>query len=424
MPPQTTRSEALRILTRWLQTDEFPDRMLTGSGPSRAFLMEMVYGAVRHRRSLEWLAAQCSDRSPAPAALPALLLGIQQLIFMDGVPDYAAVNDTVNALKASSHSQGQASYVNAILRRIIRERERLLAALARQSIGIRESHPDPLVERWTATFGAARCLALCQWNNSRPGIVVRPRPGADAFDRSRRALIAAGIAFERHPYAPDQFLSIGHGVRVTELPGFRKGELTVHDPATIEAVELLDPQPGQRVLDACASPGGKTALIADRMGSKGELVACDIHADRMSLLRDTLGRLSLPRVELVQADLRQEALPEALTKRPFDRILLDVPCSNTGVLRRRPDARWRFDPQRLRHTVALQRALLDRTALLLKPGGTLVYSTCSLEREENETQIENWLRTHPMFQQTDSRSCFPPTTQTDGAYAAALVAVG
>jgi len=196
--------------------------------------------------------------------------------------------------------------------------------------------------------------------------------------------------------------------------------VAIHDPATAMAVDLLDPQPGERVLDACASPGGKTALIADRTGSAGHIVACDVHADRIALLQDTLTRLKLPDVEVVKADLRKHGLPEPLIQEPFDGILLDVPCSNTGVLRRRPDARWRFDPDRLGRTVALQRALLDRMAALLTPGGRLVYSTCSLEPEENEEQIAQWLQEHPEFRQRESRSCFPPETQTDGAFAAVL----
>ncbi len=415
-----SRTEALRILTRWTETAAFPDRMISGTGSERAFLTEMVYGAVRHRRTLEWLAQQCSDRDPTPGAIPALMLGIQQLLYMDSVPDYAAVNDTVNALRSTTRNRGRVSYVNAVLRRVTRERDRLLALLANQSIAIRESHPDILVDRWTQSFGEAACADLCRWNNSRPGIVLRPRPAPSAFDAYCARLTEAGIAFDPHPHRPAEFIAIHHGTRVADLPGFKEGACTIQDPATAMAIDLLDPQPGERVLDACASPGGKTVLIADRMGDSGTLVACDIHTDRIALLKDTLKRSRLENIDVVPADLRKESLPEALTKEPFDRILLDVPCSNTGVLRRRPDARWRFDPDRLADTMALQRALLDRTAQLLKPGGRLVYSTCSLEPEENQQQIEQWVAENRAFTLQESTALFSPETQTDGAYAVTL----
>ena len=420
MPPTDVRSEALRILSRWLETAEFPDRMLSGTGADRALLTELVYGVVRRRRTFEWLARACSDRVPTPGALPALMLGMQQLLFMDGVPDYAAVNDTVRALKGTTRNPGRVKYVNAILRRVVRERDALLARLAEQPLGIRESHPQALLERWSATYGDERAAALCRWNNSRPGIVVRLRAGPAALADYQARLTEAGIAFTPHPYAPHEFMAIAHGTRATDLPGFREGAVAIQDPATAMAVDLLDPQPGERVLDACASPGGKTALMADRTGSPGRIVACDVHADRIALLQDTLTRLKLSSIEVVKADLRKHGLPAPLTQAPFDRILLDVPCSNTGVLRRRPDARWRFDPDRLDRTVALQRALLDRMAALLTPGGRLVYSTCSLEPEENEAQVAQWLQAHPEFTQRESRRCFPPETQTDGAFAAAL----
>jgi 16S rRNA (cytosine967-C5)-methyltransferase len=420
MPPTDVRSEALRILERWLETSEFPDRMISGTGAERALLTELVYGAVRRRRTLEWLATQCSDRTPTPGALPALMLGMQQLLFMDGVPDYAAVNDTVRALKGTTRNHGRVAYVNAILRRVVRERDSLLARLAAQPLGIRESHPEALLKRWQTTYGDERCAALCQWNNSRPGIVMRPRPGPAALADYQARLTASGIAFTPHPFAPQEFISISRGTRATDLPGFREGEVAIQDPATSMAVALLDPLPGERVLDACASPGGKTALMADRMGGVGQIVACDVHADRIALLQDTLSRLNLTDVEVVKADLRKHGLPASLTQAPFDRILLDVPCSNTGVLRRRPDARWRFDPDRLGKTAALQRALLNRMAALLKPGGRMVYSTCSLEPEENEEQIALWLQEHPEFTQLETRTCFPPESQTDGAFAVAI----
>lgn len=414
------RRTAIQIVGQWMATEAFPDRMLTGTGRDRAFLTELIYGIVRGKRILEWMANACSDRSPSIQVLPALMVGIHQLLYMDGVPDYAAVSATVDGLRATTRNRGQISYVNAVLRRVIRERTRLLSRLAEQPLAVRESHPDLLVERWSRTFGPAPCAALCRWNNSRSAIVIRPRTGARAFDAYRRRLDAAGIDCDPHPHAPSEFLTIRHGTPVSKLPGFTDGACTVQDPATAASVDLLAPIPGERILDACAAPGGKTGLVADRMQNSGVLIASDIHADRIAILNNTLARLGLSHMQVVRADLCAASLPTPLVEHPFDGIMLDVPCSNTGVLRRRPDARWRFDPARLQHTVALQSELLNRVSGLLRPGGRLVYGTCSLEPEENREQIAAWLHNHPGFRQTGDLTLFPPESQTDGTYAVRL----
>jgi len=186
-------------------------------------------------------------------------------------------------------------------------------------------------------------------------------------------------------------------------------------------VDLLDPRPGEFILDACAAPGGKTLLIAERMEGRGELVAMDIMEDRLDPLRDNVGRMRLTIVRIARGDAASETDVGALRgSRRFDRILLDVPCTNTGVFRRRPDARWRFAPSSLAEAARIQRALLDNAGRFLKPGGTLVYSTCSLEPEENEVRVQEWTALHPRFVLTKELRLFPPETRTDGVYAAAM----
>jgi len=192
----------------------------------------------------------------------------------------------------------------------------------------------------------------------------------------------------------------------------------VQDPATSVSVDLLAPQPGEAVLDACAAPGGKTAMLAGRMKAEGELVAMDLHDDRIAVLNENRKRLHLDWVEVVQGDARK---PEkALGDRKFDAILLDVPCLNTGVLRRRADARWRIDDERIGAITRLQYEILDACACLLKENGRLVYSTCSLEFEENEDLVARWVDEHPAFVLEKTRKCFPPESGADGAFAALL----
>jgi 16S rRNA (cytosine967-C5)-methyltransferase len=351
--------------------------------------------------------------------VPFLLAGLYQILLMDSITPYAAVNETVEAAKVKG--RGAAGFVNAVLRNALRDLEAIRKDLKQQKIGIRESHPDVLVTRWTAQFGPERALALCQWNNTRPQITVHPHCEKENFASFLASLRKVGIEAEPHPFAPDFFLTLPAGVRIPDLPGFSEGLFGIQDPSTLKAIELLDPQPGEFILDACAAPGGKTSLIAERMEGRGEIVAMDIQEDRLDPLRENIGRMRLNVVRVARGDAASEADVGALRgNRRFDRILLDVPCTNTGVLRRRPDARWRFSSGQLSQITRIQRSLLDNAARFLKPGGTIVYSTCSLEPEEDELMVQTWLSLHPRFKRSREAKLFPPETLTDGIYAASI----
>jgi 16S rRNA (cytosine967-C5)-methyltransferase len=332
------------------------------------------------------------------------------------IPTYAVVHATIEALKLVGGRRTPIGLVNAVLRDVERNRDRVLATLASRPLAIRASHPDDLVERWTARYGAERAEALCDWNNQPADVTVLTLPqGPDAAALLAR-LRDAGLVADVHPQCPDG-LVLGHGVRVEELPGFAEGDFAVQDPATLDAVRLLDVRPGQRVLDACASPGGKAARIARMLAGQGRLVALERHADRLQSLHETLERLAhgTP-FEIRQADATEATVREL--GGPFDRILLDVPCSNSGVLRRRPDARWRLDPERTRRLTGLQAHLLEHAATLLAPGGKIVYSTCSIDAVENEEQIDRFRHRHPEFLLEATAAHIPPGT--DGAFAAVL----
>ncbi|MBU4211693.1 MAG: 16S rRNA (cytosine(967)-C(5))-methyltransferase RsmB, partial [Verrucomicrobia bacterium] len=328
---------------------------------------------------------------------------------------YAAVHETVEAAKAALGAR-QADFVNAILRRTLREKDVLLAELERQPLGIRQSHPDELLERWIRHFGLSPAETLCTWNNQRADVIIRVNQLKTTPEAYLKTLSALGLGDQVQPHS----FTLAHGVRVTELPGYGEGHFMVMDPVAVQAVDLLDPQPGDHILDACAAPGGKTALIAARLRLKGQLVAMDLRTDRLPRLRANLERLGCAAfVKVVQGDARR-LRPESFGR--FDRILLDVPCSNTGVIRRKPDVRWRFSKARLTRLGATQRELLERMAGLVKRGGCIVYSTCSLEPEENDLLISAWLKTHPEFRLQSSRQSFPPTSGQDGAYAVLLAA--
>jgi 16S rRNA (cytosine967-C5)-methyltransferase len=439
--------------------------------------MEVVYGVARWKRALEWFVEQLATNKPDANVLPYLLTGLYQIMFMENVVDYAAVNETIEAVKQSSAPYA-AGFVNGVLRNVLRKKAALKAALDTQPIGIRASHPDVLIERWVRRFGEEKTLALCKWNNSRPSVIIHPNMRLISMQDFTESLKKKGIETEPHRAAPETCLILTHGTHVTDLPGYAEGLFSIQDPSTFTAVALLDPQPGELVLDACAAPGGKAVLIAEKMNDSGRLIAMDLHDDRLKRLAGNVGRMRLISIEITQGDATREqdikrvleessldaspqvakdksgsagpafvrrlrrgtrlALPNPPTfnkvgrtvpvsRKPmtkamfFDRILLDVPCSNTGVLSRRSDARWRFSTTRMSQLVAVQRTMLDTTARFLKHGGTLVYSTCSLEPEECSKMVEAWLAANRNFRLAKTIELFPPETHTDGIFAAALI---
>jgi len=422
----TTRAQAAAIIERWLAAGDFPNRMLEDVREHRAFLMELVYGIVRWKRLLDWVVARYVRRSPNPSQQAFLLVGLYQILKMSDVASYAAVHETVEAAKAALGTR-QADFVNALLRRTLREKDALLAELRRQPLGIRQSHPDELLERWIRHFGLSSAEALCVWNNQRADVIIRINQLKITPEAYLKTLAALGMSRlsprevgKVQPHSFPACFTLMHGVRVEDLPGYREGHFMVIDPAAVQAVDLLDPKPGDHILDACAAPGGKTALIAERLRLKGQLVAMDLRDDRLPRLRANLERLGCAAfAKVVQGDARR-LRPESFGR--FDRILLDVPCSNTGVIRRKPDVRWRFSKARLTRLGATQRELLERMAGLVKRGGCIVYSTCSLEPEENELLISAWLKSHPEFTIRRSHQSFPPDSGQDGAYAVLLAA--
>ncbi len=410
------RAVAADIVACWLSTGAFPNRMLAALTCHRAFIMEMVYGIVRQRRLLDWVIARFTRRMPPPEARAFLYVGLYQLLLMENVAHYAAVHTTVQAVKDTG-ARRQADFINALLRRTAEAKTALQAELKRQPPGIRCSHPDELLARWTRRFGALQAEELCVWNNTRPDIAIHLNELRITPREFKRILADAGWGGRLRAGAAGAMI-LQQGLRVEDVPGYQEGLFWVIDPVITGIVALLDPQPGETVLDACAAPGGKTALIAERMRGCGRLVAMDLHTDRLDILRANMQRLGFERQVLVtQGDASRPSAELGL----FDRILLDVPCSNTGVIRRKPDVRWRFSATRLRKLELCQRAILEQSAALLKPGGCMVYSTCSLESEENESLVRSWIRDFPDFCMRRELFSFPPDSAMDGAYAVLLV---
>ena len=375
----SSRRSAAFIVARWIATKDFPASMLP-TGADRAFVQDIVYTTIRRIRPLRKILGALMKQWPKGELEALLYVGAAQILYMPDVPDFAAVSETVDAAKACENPS-IAKVVNGVLRNVIRRREEFEKMIADAPLEERESFPTALVRRWERRFGAENAARLCAWHNTPAETFLARRDGS--------------------------FVKLERGQRVEDVPGYAEGDFIVQDPGTRLAVELLDPKEGERILDACAAPGGKTVQIAWRGAS---VVACEVNPKRRRRLEENLARLKLG----------VEVIPELPASQMFDKVLVDAPCSNTGVLRRRPDARWNWNEEKLAALVKLQAEILDACAPRVAPGGLLVYSTCSNEPEENEAQVTAFLARHPDFSLEESRESLPFESGTDGAFAARL----
>ena len=380
------RTAAFVVLT-WLRTKEFPTSLLP-DGSDRAFVQDLVYTVFRRLRILRKVLGVLVTRWPKGELEALLYVGAAQVLYMDEVPDYAAVNETVEAAKLCENP-AIAKVVNGVLHNLIRRREELEGLIAAAPVEERESFPTALYRRWTERFGAEQAERLAKWHNLSAETFIARRDGT--------------------------FAALERGRKVTDVAGYAEGEFIVQDPGTALAIRLLDPQAGETVLDACAAPGGKTVQIAWRGAA---VTACEVNPKRRHRLEENLRRLRLT-VETF-GSLDDVAASGGDGPRRFAKVLVDAPCSNTGVLRRRPDARWTWSVEKLAALVRLQAEILDRAAALVVPGGRLVYSTCSNEPEENQQQVAAFLSRHPEFAFVADEESVPCETGHDGAFAAVL----
>ncbi len=337
----------------------------------KALLTTLAYGVTRWKRELDWLIDRCAQRVH-PEIRQHLRIALFQMRHLDKIPRHAAVNEAVELAKGVSRKS--AGFVNAVLRKAA-DME------LPDTVGVRTSHPDWLIERWRRSYRGAKLDGILEADNAILPLTIRPNP-----------LKATGpLEIEGDPAAD---------------PRFAEGLYTVQDETSMKVAPLLDPKPGERILDLCAAPGGKTTQLAELMGGKGVVVAVDL-PDRIGLVAESAKRLGLSNIECVAGDGATVAFREL-----FDAILVDAPCSNSGVLSRRPDVRWRLKEKDITGAVAIQRVLLENAARLLKPYGRLVYSTCSLEPEENTVDPALW--------RVQKEELTLPTDRHSGGYQALL----
>ena len=399
----SSRAVALSALEEWRAGRKFADAILgerlqsSGLAPAdRAFATELFYGVLRNLTLLDFWIGQLRSAHLDHVSRDLLRLGLYQLFFLQ-TPEHAAVFETVTLASPKSRS-----LVNAILRNATRRKEALQELANEEPLSVRKSHPQFLIDRWTENFGVNETEALCEWNN-------RPAP---VYARINRLKASAPEFPEGERVSPQE-----NFVRLTNIPedALAAGHFYIQDPSTAAACLLLDPQPGDRVLDACAAPGGKTGYLAELMQNAGFILACDRDERRVETLRDNLKTLGVT----IARSIRHDWLRQTLAEEPaFDRILIDVSCSNTGVMRRRIDVRWRLTPKEFSQMAAEQIRIVRAVIPFLKPGGVLVYSTCSLEPEENDKVVEVVAREFLFLKLIEQQAVFPFRDGFDGAYAA------
>ena len=435
---KSAREIALDILCR-VEAGAYADRLLGAHrgapalGPSDLGLLhELVRGALAWQGALDYLLRPYLKQplSELPPQVRNLLrLGAYQLRYLDRVPAYAAVSEAVD-LARRLKGNGVARLVNAVLRGVSEDRRPARSpdpqADPEGALSISTSHPRWMVRRWMRRFGPEDARKLCETNNARPLLTLRTNRLRTTPEALQAGLAAEGIEAGISPLIGG-YLTVPEVGPLFRTDAFRRGLFSVQGQGTGLVVQLLDPQPGESILDLCSAPGGKAAAAAERMGGRGLILALDLRPGRLRTLRENLRRLGLEGVRTAAADGR---FPP--TRASFHRVLVDAPCSSLGVLPRRPEIRWRRKESDLHALSALQRRLLNAAADRVRPGGILVYSTCSLEPEENEKVVEAFLSRRKDFHLEPASGFLPPTLsgpylQTlphrhgcDGAFAARL----
>ena len=432
---QSARATALRVLVSCRNNGAWADAALKAqisrdglSGPDAALCSRIVYGVMQNRMLLDfYIGAYCTQKPDhlQPPLLEILRIGAYQIIYLDKIPDSAAVNTSVELAKLAK--RGQASgLVNAVLRKLSQNKKALPPVPERddvQRLSIQYSHPKWFVKRLVSLLGREEAERFLACDNQIAPITVQVNPLKTTLEALTEELQQAGISVQPHSWVPDCLELSGTG-DLAALPSFREGKFLVQDPAARLVSLIAGIRPGQKVLDVCAAPGGKSLSAAFAMAGNGSIVACDLHENKLKRIQESADRLGVNIITTQAADGRVFR-PE--WEASFDTVLVDAPCSGLGIIRKKPDTRYKKADDLFTLPV-VQAAILDNAARYVRPGGTLVYSTCTILPEENEQVTEAFLAEHadfglepfelplPVGKSDGSMTLWPQRHDTDGFY--------
>ncbi|MBL0173846.1 MAG: 16S rRNA (cytosine(967)-C(5))-methyltransferase RsmB [Ignavibacteria bacterium] len=435
------RGTAVKILTRVERTDAYLDKLLDAEMGSNDFnpldkrlLNELVHGVLRNLLKLDWVLTgfyHGQYSKVVPNVRNALRVGLYQILFLTRIPHHAAVNEAVEFVK-KYRGQKLADTINGLLRNIARNIENIRYPLSAndelQYLSVVHSHPVWMVRRWHSRYGFEATESLLKSNNIRPFLTLRHNAMRIDFTTFINSLAELGIDYRRC-FHMENYITVRNLPNIRQTRIFLDGHFTVQDESAGLVGRLLDPKRGDTVYDLCSAPGGKALHAAELMKNEGRVVAVDKYGTRLNLVQQSAERLGVSILECVEGDATEIDLP------PADKVLVDAPCSGLGVLSKKPDIKWKREPDDIQKLVDIQRNILENAARLVRPGGVLLYSTCTIEPEENAWQITSFLESHPEFEVDDARKylspqlvspegfmeTFPQRHRMDGAFAARLI---
>lgn len=435
------RGIAIKILTRVERTDAYLDKLLdieleTGdlNPPDKRLLNELVHGVLRNQSKLDWVLTgfyHGQYSKVAPNVRNALRVALYQILFLTRIPHHAAVNEAVEFVK-KYRGQRLADTMNGLLRNIARNVENIRYPLATsdeiQYLSVVHSHPTWIVKRWHARYGFEDTESLCKANNMRPFLTLRPNPLAVDYKTFVDELVEVGIDYRRCFYMRD-YVTVRNLPNIRQSRLFTEGQFTIQDESAGLVGMLLAPKPGETIIDLCSAPGGKAIHAAEIMQNQGRIVAVDKYDVRLNLIRQAAERNSVSIIETMEGDATE------LAHEPVDKVLVDAPCSGLGTLSKKPDIKWKREPEDIQKLIVTQRAILENASRLVRPGGVIVYSTCTIEPEENQDIVKAFLLDHPEFTLDHAGQYLPPRVvdeegflatfphkhRMDGAFGARLV---
>ncbi len=443
LPPLYTgvRGIAVKILTRVERTDAYLDKLLdieleTGdlNPPDKRLLNELVHGVLRNQSKLDWVLTgfyHGQYSKVAPNVRNALRVALYQILFLTRIPHHAAVNEAVEFVK-KYRGQRLADTMNGLLRNIARNVENIRYPLATkdeiQYLSVVHSHPSWIVKRWHARYGFEQTESLCKANNMRPFLTLRPNALKIDYKSFVNELVEVGIDYRRCFYMRD-YVTVRNLPNIRHARLFTEGLFSIQDESAGLVGMLLAPKPGETLIDLCSAPGGKALHAAEQMKNQGRIIAVDRYDVRLRLVSQYAERIGVSILETVEGDAAEIELEAA------DKVLVDAPCSGLGTLSKKPDIKWKRDSEDITNLVQTQTAILDNAAKLVKPGGVLVYSTCTVEPDENQNIVRAFLEAHPEFtlEKADAYvpnrvvdedgflATYPHKHRMDGAFGARMV---